>query len=67
MVVRPTPQQRAEMAAFIDYKEPGLLDDLGVSRTVCGTVRAGHVCHEPSGHEGSHACGASACPAEWQT
>jgi hypothetical protein len=32
LTVRPTPEQRAEMAAFIDDKQPGLLDDLGISR-----------------------------------
>lgn len=66
-MIRPTPEQRAEMAAFVDAKQPGLLDDLGIERTVCGTVKVGHVCHEPSGHTGPHTCGASACPAEWLT
>jgi hypothetical protein len=28
----PTSQQRAQMAAFIDAKQPGLLDDLGIQR-----------------------------------
>lgn len=28
MTVRPTPEQRAEMAAYIDATEPGLLDDI---------------------------------------
>jgi hypothetical protein len=31
-MIRPTPEQRAEMAAFIDAKEPGLLDELGIDR-----------------------------------
>ena len=32
MTARPTPQQRAEMAAYIDATEPGWLDELGISR-----------------------------------
>lgn len=32
MVIPPTPAQRAEMAAYIDATDPGLLDDLGVPR-----------------------------------
>jgi hypothetical protein len=32
MKISPTPEQRAEMAAFIDAKQPGLLDDLGIQR-----------------------------------
>jgi uncharacterized protein YegP (UPF0339 family) len=31
-VARPTSEQRAEMAAYVDKQEPGLLDDLGISR-----------------------------------
>ncbi len=31
-MIRPTPEQRAEMAAYIDAKQPGLLDDLGIKR-----------------------------------
>lgn len=29
----PTEAQRAQMAAYIDEKQPGLLDDLGIPRT----------------------------------
>jgi hypothetical protein len=32
MKLNPTPEQRAEMAAYIDAKEPGLLDDLGIAQ-----------------------------------
>jgi hypothetical protein len=31
-MIQPTPEQRAEMAAFIDAKQPGLLDELGIER-----------------------------------
>ena len=31
-VIRPTPQQRAEMAAYIDATQPGWLDELGIER-----------------------------------
>lgn len=37
---KPTAKQRAEMQAYIDKKQPGLLDELGVprneARCVCG-------------------------------
>jgi hypothetical protein len=33
-MMRPTPERRAEMAAFIDAKQPGLLDYLGIPRVV---------------------------------
>lgn len=33
-MIRPTPAQRAEMAAYIDTTEPGLLDDLGIERVI---------------------------------
>lgn len=32
-MTQPTPEQRAEMAAYVDEHQPGLLDDLGISRT----------------------------------
>lgn len=32
MRIEPTPEQRAEMAAYIDRTEPGLLDELGIPR-----------------------------------
>jgi len=31
-MTKPTPEQRAEMAAYIDAKQPGLLDDLDIPR-----------------------------------
>lgn len=31
-MIKPTREQRAEMAAFIDAREPGWLDELGISR-----------------------------------
>lgn len=30
--IRPTPKQRAEMAAYIDAREPDWLDELGIDR-----------------------------------
>lgn len=45
MVARPTPEQRAQMAAFIDAKQPGLLDDLGIPREAacaCGHPASEH-------------------------
>lgn len=32
VLLRPTPEQRAEMAAYVDEQEPGLLDALGIQR-----------------------------------
>jgi len=34
MVLRPTRKQRAEMEAFVDMTQPGLIDELGITRTV---------------------------------
>ncbi len=31
----------------------------------CGAVRAGHVCHQPPGHDLPHRCGASPCQINW--
>lgn len=30
-VIRPTPEQRAQMAAYIERTQPGLLEELGMS------------------------------------
>jgi hypothetical protein len=39
---RPTSEQRAQMAAYIDAKQPGLLDELGIERsTVCPGCEGG--------------------------
>lgn len=35
-IFTPTPEQRAEMAEYIDAKQPGLLDDLGIERVYTG-------------------------------
>lgn len=52
MKIKITPEQRAEMAAYVDAQQPGLLDDLGIPRTTdddcedCGGrfVRGSHYC-----------------------
>lgn len=41
MIIRPTPEQRAEMAAYVEEQEPGLLAELGISSldwANCGTI-----------------------------
>lgn len=45
MKIRPTPEQRAEMAACIDAQEPGLLDELGIPRD----EPRSHACNTPYG------------------
>lgn len=58
MVVRPTPEQRAEMAAYIDAKEPGLLDDLGISRRSGRDARCDqHGWPDPRWHADNCTCG----------
>lgn len=39
-MIRPTPEQRAEMAEYIDAKQPGLLDDLGIKRETSAEQQA---------------------------
>ena len=58
MIVRPTPEQRAEMAAYIDATQPGLLEDLGISR---GPVCIDCGCPAPRRYDHHKTCDCSTC------